>query len=568
MSVAEPPRPSATGVTAPADRARPATRDQGVGPCLQRLDDALAAAATLGIPADEARTIARDVAERLGFPAETYVLALVGGTGVGKSSLLNALAGSSVSDASVRRPTTAQPLAWVPKSSRPGLAGLLDWLGVPKDQVRDHRGDALGDVAILDLPDLDSIESAHRERVEAILPRVDAVVWVTDPEKYHDAILHDDFLADWLPRLDRQVVVLNKTDRLSADDAERVRRDLERDLTRIAGRAGRAKPVQVLLTSTRSTDPPGIEPLRDWLAAAIEAKRVVRAHLVTAIGATIAALARAAGVDPTTGAKPLVAGEARRLTSDRVTAELLRVVDLPAAERQAVAATRARARARGAGPLGAITSRIYRWSGRQGRVADPGAFLARWRERGSLAPALEVLRGAVDVPLHEAPAAMRGTLASSVEPAALSTNLARSVDRAIAARAATAPSSRIWTVIGLLQTLATMALIFSAVWVALWIFVKFPVDAVVLPGLGQLPIPFIALVASLLAGYLIARLLGAHAGWVGRRWARGLAREVRDSVGREVETSAFAALDRVEAGRRALWNAARGAGEDCAPGRR
>ena len=268
-------------------------------------------------------------------------------------------------------------------------------------------------------------------------------------------------------------------------------------MTRIAGRGGRAKPVQVLLTSTRSTDPPGIEPLRDWLAAAIEAKRVVRAHLVTAIGATVASLARAAGVDPTVAAKPLVDGAARRLTSDRVTAELLRVVDLPAAERQAVAATRARARARGAGPLGAITSRIYRWSGRQGRVADPAAFLARWRERGSLAPALEVLRGAVDVPLHEAPAAMRGTLASSVEPAALSTNLARAVDRAIAARAANVPSSRIWTVIGLLQTLATMALVFSAVWVALWVFVKFPVDVVVLPVLGQVPIPFIALVASL-----------------------------------------------------------------------
>jgi hypothetical protein len=568
MSVAEPRPPSATDAPALPDWARRTTGDQGIGPCLQRLDDAIAAATTLGIPTEEARTIASDAAERLGFPAETYVLALVGGTGVGKSSLLNALAGSSVSDASARRPTTAQPLAWVPRSSRTNLVGLLDWLGVPKDQVRDHRGDAPGDVAILDLPDLDSIEGAHRERVEAILPRVDAVVWVTDPEKYHDAILHDDFLADWLPRLDRQVVVLNKTDRLSADDAERVRRDLERDLTRMAGRAGRAKPVQVLPTSTRATDPPGIVPLRDWLAAAIEAKRVVRAHLVTAIAAAVAALARAAGVDPTTGAKPLVDGPARRRTSDRVTAELLRVVDLPAAERQAVAATRARARARGAGPLGAITSRIYRWSGRQARVADPGAFLSRWRERGSLAPALEVLRGAVDVPLHEAPSAMRGTLASSVEPAALGTNLARAVDRAIAARAPTAPSSRIWTLIGMLQTLATLALVFSAVWVALWVFIKFPVDAIVLPGLGQLPIPFIVLVAALLAGYLIARLLGAHAGWVGRRWARTLAREVRDSVGREVETSAFAALDRVEAARRALWNAARGASEDCAPGRR
>ena len=568
MSVAEPRSRSATGVTASPDWARPTTGDQGIGPCLQRLDDAIAAATTLGIPTEAARTIARVAAERLGFPAETYVLALVGGTGVGKSSLLNALAGSSVSDASARRPTTAQPLAWVPRSSRTNLAGLLDWLGVSKDQVRDHRGDVLGDVAILDLPDLDSIEGAHRERVEAILPRVDAVVWVTDPEKYHDAILHDDFLADWLPRLDRQVVVLNKTDRLSADDAERVRRDLERDLTRMAGRAGRAKPVQVLLTSTRATDPPGIELLRDWLAAAIEAKRVVRAHLVTAIAAAVATLARSAGVDPTTGAKPLVDGPARRLTIDRVTAELLRVVDLPAAERQAVAATRARARARGAGPLGAITSRLYRWSGRQARVADPGAFLKRWRERGSLAPALEVLRGAVDVPLHEAPSAMRGTLASSVEPAALGTNLARAVDRAIAARAPAAPSSRIWSVIGLLQTLATLALVFSAVWVALWVFIKFPVDAIVLPGLGQLPIPFITLVAALLAGYLVARLLGAHAGWVGRRWARRLAREIRDSVGREVETSAFAPLDRVEAARRALWNAARGAGEDCAPGRR
>ena len=69
----------------------------------------------LGVPTDDAEAIARDLAERLGFPAETYVLALVGGTGVGKSSLLNALAGSSVSDASARRPTTAEPLAWVPR---------------------------------------------------------------------------------------------------------------------------------------------------------------------------------------------------------------------------------------------------------------------------------------------------------------------------------------------------------------------------------------------------------------------------------------------------------------------
>lgn len=574
MSVAEPPAPGRSQVPALPGWAGPSLQDRGIGGCLKRLDDAIAAAATLGVPTADAEAVRSEIGARLGFPADSYVLALVGGTGVGKSSLLNALAGTPVSDASARRPTTAHPIAWVPRSSRSELAGLLGWLGVTDEEVRDHDEDGPGDVAILDLPDLDSIEREHRERVEAILPRVDAVVWVTDPEKYHDAILHDDFLARWLPRLDRQVVVLNKTDRLSPDDAERVRRDLERDLARMAGGDGRGPRVRVLLASARPAGPArgassgeghvGIEQVREWLAGAIEAKRVVRARLVTAIAAAVSALAQAAGIDPTMRARPFVDGTARRETIDRVTAELLRVVDLPAAERQAVAATRARARARGAGPLGAITSRIYRWSGRQARVADPTAFLARWRERGSLAPALELLRTAVSVPLKDAPPGTRATLATSVEPAGLGANLGRAIDRAIAARAAAVPSSRIWTLIGLLQTLATLALVFAAVWVVLWVFVKFPVDSVTVPVLGQLPIPFVVLVAALLAGYLIARLLGIHAGWVGRRWARKLGSEVRENVAREAETSAFAGLDRLETARRALWTSARGAGEDCA----
>lgn len=574
MSIAEPLPTTASEAPTLSDAllpdwAGPSLGDHGIGACLRRLDEAIAAAAALGVPTDEARAVAREVAGRLGFPADTYVLALVGGTGVGKSSLLNALAGSAVSSASVRRPTTAHPLAWVPRSGRTELGGLLGWLGIPDDEVRDHAQDALGNVAILDLPDVDSVEVAHRERVEAILPRVDAVVWVTDPEKYHDAILHDDFLTTWLPRLERQVVVLNKTDRLTADDAARIRHDLERDLALKAGRGIRGGAVvRVLPTSARGSGSAGIDELRDWLADAVEAKRVVRAHVVTAIAAAVAELAGAAGVDPTARARPFLDGASRRATSDHVTDEVLRVVDLPAAERQAVAATRARARARGAGPLAGITSRIYRWSGRQARVADPAAFLARWRERGSLAPALEVLRGALEAPLREAPPSVRAALASSMEPGSVGKDLARAVDRAIATRGVDVPSSRIWPVFGLLQTLATMALVFAGVWVVLWVLVKFPADSVSVPVLGQLPMPFIVLVATLLAGYVIARMLGAHAGWLGRRWARVLAQDVRDRVGREVETSALAGFDRLEAARRAVWNAARGAGEDCVSPRR
>ena len=66
-----------------------------------------------------------------------YVLA-GGRDGVGKSSLLNALAGATVSMGMVRRPTTSEPVAWVPAADRDGLAPLLAWLGV--DDVREHEG--------------------------------------------------------------------------------------------------------------------------------------------------------------------------------------------------------------------------------------------------------------------------------------------------------------------------------------------------------------------------------------------------------------------------------------------
>src|SRR4029453_18873438 len=97
---------------------------------------------------------------------------------------------------------------------------------------------ARGGVVFLDLRDMDSIEPAHRAIVEQVLPRVDAVAWVTDPEKYADALLHDGFLRAWIPRLDRQVVVLNKADRLAAGDADRVQAHLGRVLaTELVGSA-------------------------------------------------------------------------------------------------------------------------------------------------------------------------------------------------------------------------------------------------------------------------------------------------------------------------------------------
>jgi energy-coupling factor transporter ATP-binding protein EcfA2 len=519
--------------------------------CLATLIEAADAAEVLGISTDRARAAHSDASQRLGFPSDAYVLALVGGTGVGKSSLLNALAGATVSTASVRRPTTSEPVAWVPAADRDGLAPLLAWLGV--DDIREHEADGLRSVAILDLPDMDSVETTHRERVEAVLPKVDAVAWVTDLEKYHDAVLHDAFLRTWVPRLDRQAVIVNKADRLADDDRPRIRRDLEADLGRRLTAGDRAA-VPVLMTTAAAA--PDVDELRVWLADGAAAKAVVRAR----VGATIVDLARElaadAGIDPGGRVAPFLSPDVRTKATEDAIRAVLRAVDLEGLERQAVAATRARARARGTGPMGRITSLVYQLSGRETKVADPTGYLVRWRDRAPLSPAVESLRGALGSALADASPTVRPALAASLEPNQLRQGLERSIDRALSnLDRVEAPSSRWWSLFGLLQTLATVAIAVSAAWVVLWILTRPPVDSVDLPLIGTVPIPFVALIASILVGYVLARGLGVHAGWLGRRWAHRVRDRVAASVRREVTERGLAPIDALEDARKRLATA-------------
>ncbi len=536
--------------------------DDRLHACLAVLLEAADAADVLGLPTTGLRTTHADALARVGFPGDAYVLAFVGGTGVGKSSLLNALAGTAVSTASVRRPTTSAPIAWVPATERAALVPLLTWIGV--EDVREHTGTDLGPVAILDLPDMDSVASDHRARVEAILPRVDAVAWVTDPEKYHDAALHDDFLRTWLPRLARQVVVLNKADRLSGDDARRIALDLEADL---AGMVGRGAPVPVVRTSAAPADTrePDLAALRRWLADGVEAKQVIRAR----VGATVVDLARRlaaeAGIDPGRPATPFLDGPARMAAMEAATASVLRVIDLGGLQRHAEAATRARARARGTGPIGRVTSFVYRYSGRETHAADPDGYLMRWRERGSMTPGVEALRGSLAASLRSASPIVRPALAATLEPAPLRQGLERAVDRAIGGVGTLqAPTSRWWSVLGMLQTMSTVGLGLSAAWVVLWILARPPVDSAQVPIIGAVPMPFVVLVVFVAVGYLLARLLGVHAGHVARRWAHGVGLRGEDGVASEIGLRGLALLDALEDARARLWTATSTLEQRCA----
>jgi hypothetical protein len=179
-------------------------------------------------------TVVERAGDRLALSRDHTVVALAGSTGGGKSSLFNALATLYLSPVGVRRPTTgvAYACVWGPLS---GAIELLDWVGVlPRHRyVRESALDgddeaALHGLVLLDLPDFDSVERAHRLEVDRLLGLVDLVVWVVDPQKYADTLLHDTYLRQFRQHKGVTVVVLNHADRLATVDVERCVADLRR----------------------------------------------------------------------------------------------------------------------------------------------------------------------------------------------------------------------------------------------------------------------------------------------------------------------------------------------------
>jgi len=525
--------------------------------CLGNLDEAITAAKALGLDTSAA-VATRDTARaRLGFPSSVYVLALAGGTGVGKSTLLNAIAGENVSLASPRRPTTSAAVAWVSASRGRELEGLLQWVGIT--EVREHAGAALTDVAVLDLPDFDSIALEHRKRVDALLPRVDAVAWIVDPEKYMDHVMHGGYLREFAPRIRRQIVVLNRSDLLGPGDANRVAEDMRGQLRRDG-----AGDVDVIVTRAREGTG-GIGELRAWLESAVEAKRVVASRVAAEARQAVRDLAADAGVVGATPG-PLIEPARRERALSSVARAALAVIDIAGLERQAVAATRLTARRRGAGPLGYLTSAIYRITGRARASADPAGFLRRWQLRGSLAPAVEPLRELVTSTLPTLPAALRGALAGLSAPASLENRLAETIDRSLAAEAAgfRVPTSALWSVIGAVQYVVTAVLIFCILWFAsLFVIHDAPVSAISVPYLGLVPTPVMLLATTLLAGYVLATLLRLHAGWLGGRWAKRVGTRIGRDIGQKIADELLLPLEQFDSSRVALARAVRTA-DECA----
>ncbi|MEW2509042.1 GTPase [Streptomyces sp. NPDC046870] len=489
------------------------------GPLRSRLD-ALRELVGLSRTRLDSRTLAEagrvldEAAARRKLSGRHTVVALAGATGSGKSQLFNALAGVPISETGVRRPTTAAPIAC---SWSDGAAGLIDRLGIPGRLRRrplhgpDTEGQLRG-LVLVDLPDHDSAAVQHREQVDRILKLVDAVIWVVDPEKYADAVLHERYLRPMAGHAEIMFIVLNQVDRLPGDAADQVLDDLRRLLDEDGIALGEhGEPGATVLALSALTGE-GVGDLREALGEFV-AERGAAARRVAADVDTAAAELRPVYA---TGRRVGLSEEAREDFAARLADAVGATAAGEAAERAWLRnANRA---------CGTPWLRLWRWY--QGRGDSTTGRHAVRAQADEEATARQSVEQAVRTVSDRASAGLPAPWAQAVREAAVrgSHGLSEALDD-LAARAGLPPGRPPrpgwWPVAVLVQAAMTLLQIAGGAWLA------GQIAGVMAPNLG---VPVLLMVCGIIGGPLVE--------WACRMAARGPARRYGQEAERRLREAA------------------------------
>ena len=286
---------------------------------------------------DAAETLER-LSQRRELSTEHTVIGFFGATGSGKSTLFNAIAGQNIALSAPTRPTTSTVQAAIWEAE--GSEELLDWLGIdkrvyPQTQALAAEGntaegsEAAGGVAapnavtepapglfnrirravggrgemrtrtggliLLDMPDFDSVTTTNRDLAARMMRYVDVLVWVVDPQKYADAVIHRDFMVPLAASGAQALCVLNQADKLAPAEVPAVLASLTR-LLQAEGTDAHllAAPIAV---SARTGE--GVDVLRDLLAQVAAAKSLSLQRTDAQLHATASQLRTYAGGEDT-----------------------------------------------------------------------------------------------------------------------------------------------------------------------------------------------------------------------------------------------------------------------------
>jgi energy-coupling factor transporter ATP-binding protein EcfA2 len=232
----------------------------------------------------DAEALLAKAGERLRLSSQHTIVVLAGGTGSGKSSLFNVLAGADFSPVGVLRPVTREPHACV--WGMEGAGPLLDWLEI-KPHVRFARSSALDEgeraltgLLLVDLPDHDSVVTGGSAVVSRLVGQADLMVWVLDPQKYADAAVHSRYLVPMAGHSAVMATALNQVDLLVPEQVD----DCVADLRRLLDAEG-LHDARVVVTSAVTGE--GIPDLRNLLVETV----IARQAALQRIGADVDALA-------------------------------------------------------------------------------------------------------------------------------------------------------------------------------------------------------------------------------------------------------------------------------------
>ena len=288
---------------------------------------------------DAAETLER-LSQRRELSTEHTVIGFFGATGSGKSTLFNAIAGQNIALSAPTRPTTCTVQAAIWEAE--GSEELLDWLGIDKrvypqtqalaaegnvsegneaggnnkaaggaaapnavtepapglfNRIRRAAGGRgemrtrTGGLILLDMPDFDSVTTTNRDLAARMMRYVDVLVWVVDPQKYADAVIHRDFMVPLAASGAQALCVLNQADKLAPAEVPAVLASFTRLLQAEGTEAHLlAAPIAV---SARTGE--GVDVLRDLLAQVAAAKSLSLQRTDAQLHATASQLRTYAG---------------------------------------------------------------------------------------------------------------------------------------------------------------------------------------------------------------------------------------------------------------------------------